>query len=305
MKALKPHIYCIITICFFSTIEVAGKLIGADISAYAITAWRFFIGGLLLLPFALSDLAGKNSKFKPRDWLDFTLAGMLNVCLSMLFLQLSITYGKANLSAVIISSNPLFVTIFAALFLREQISKLHWGGLTIGLLGLMLIIFAERAAMHNSANLGLSVLFGLGAATTFALSTVYSKHLIEKHGNMVTLCFVFLSGSIVLFLYSLLMGKNLMFDLTVRNVVMMSYLSIGITGIAYILYFLAIKEIGAARASQYFFLKPAIATTLAWFIYSETLQLSQILGIVLIILSLSREWVIKAITLSKPLGKPA
>lgn len=292
-KQLKLHAYCIITILFFSTIEVVGKLIGKGISPYAITAWRFLIGGFIMLPFAIREMRVNRVQIGAKGYLGFAIAGILNVCISMLCLQFSIFYGKANLAALIVSSNPLFVTIFAATLIKERISRLQIIGIGIGLSGLLLILLGENEAIMNSSNLAMAVVFGLIASTTFAFSTVYSKKLIMQFGNLVTLCFAFFFGSATLFGYSVLTHQPLIFTPNLRNIVLLLYLGIFVSGIAYIMYFKAIKIIGAAKASIYFFLKPAIACTLAWLIQGETLKAGQIVGIILIMMSLSRAYIMK------------
>lgn len=288
---LKPNIYCVLTILFFSTIEVVGKLIGTAISPYAITAWRFLIGGFVILPFALKEIREKKAIIRFKDYVGFAVAGILNVCISMLCLQLSIFHGKANLAALIISSNPLFVTIFAATLIKERVSRLQVIAIGIGLTGLLLIIFGESEAIRSSTNFELAVLFGVIASLTFALSTVYSKKLILKHGNLTTLCFAFFFGSASLFIYSISTHQTLLFVPTFKLVMLLLYLGVFVSGIAYILYFNAIRIIGAAQASIFFFLKPAFACTLAWLIRHETLKSVQIAGIVLIMLSLSRDYI--------------
>ncbi len=246
-----------------------------------------------MLPFVIKEMRKTKDTLRLKDFAGFAIAGILNVCISMLCLQFSIFYGKANLAALIVSSNPLFVTIFAATLIKEKITRLQIIGIGIGLTGLLLIVLGEREALSSSTNLVISVIFGLIAAITFALSTVYSKKLIMQHGNLVTLCFAFFFGSATLFLYSVLTHQTLSFGLSFQNIALLLYLGIFVSGIAYILYFTAIKEIGAAQASIYFFLKPAIACTLAWLIQNETLKSIQIIGIIFIMLSLSREYIFK------------
>ena len=286
---LRPHFYSIAAIVMFSTIEVVGKLIDHAISPYAITAWRFFIGGLILLPYAVREIKDRSLSLQTNDFFRFSLAGVLVVCISMLFLQLSVTYGKAALSAVIVSSNPLFVTIFAFFFLKERISKVHIAGLLVGVIGLILIISGEEEVLAYTRNPLLGVLFGLSAAVTFAIYTVYSKILIPRYGSMTTLSFAFIIGAVLLSVYSFIAGEAIFFAPDLKNITAIAYLSIFVTGIAYILYFKAITHLGAARASLYFFLKPAVATFLSWLLLREMLEPIQIAGIALIMLSLSRE----------------
>jgi len=289
------HFYCILSIFFFSTIEVVGKLIDSEVTPYAITAWRFFIGGIILLPLALREIIRSKKYLVIRDYINIILAGVLNVSISMLLLQLSVYYGKASLSAVIVSTNPLFVTILAFFFIKEKINKFHLIGIAIGLIGLLCILYGEKSILSKSLSLKFGVLFGFAAAITFAVYTVYSKNLITKYGNMPTLSIAFIGGAISLFIYSALIGKSLAIQPNMLNLLSLLYLSVFVTGIAYIIYFYAVNKIGAANAAQYFFLKPPIAATLAWFMHNEQIRLIQLIGIVLIMFSLCRNSILKLI----------
>lgn len=279
---------------------MVGKLIDSEISPFAITAWRFLLGGIILIPLALREIKDYSIKIKLPHVFSFVIIGILVVCISMLFLQLSVYHGKASLSALLVSTNPIFVTLFAYLFLHEKINTLHLIGLLIGMVGLILIVAGERTAISLSSNVLWGILFGLGAAITFGIYTVYSKHLILKTGNFTTLSFSFIFGSLILFAYSALSHKQILFHISVYNVLMLLYLSVFVTGIAYLLYFKAVKEIGAARASFYFFLKPAVAVFLAWLIHAEVFLPIQLVGMILIIISLSKNAIIQILYIRKP-----
>jgi len=64
---------------------------------------------------------------------------------------------------------------------------------------------------------------------------------------------------------------------------MVLYVGIMITGIGYLLYFLAMSISDAATASIIFFVKPAIAPIFAVIILHEVIQINGIIGIVLIL----------------------
>lgn len=289
----KPYVLCIIAIILFSTIEIVGKLIGDAISPYAITAWRFLIGGMVLLPFAVRERKANKIILSAKSLFAFWTAGILNVCISMLLLQLSVFYGKGVLSAIIVSTNPLFVVLLAFMLLKERITRLHVIGLMLGLIGLFLIIYGERAALLYSQNLVWGILLGLAAAFTFGIYTVFSKQLIQNYGSLTTLNFTFITGAISLFVISIITGQQILFEPRPFSIAYLLYLSIFVTGIAYILYFKAVSTIGAANASLFFFLKPAVAAILAWSFKNETLNALQIIGIVIIMISIGREAIVR------------
>lgn len=287
MKYLS-HFYCLIAIAIWSTLEITGKLVGAGIDPFTLTAWRFLIGGLALLPFALRQARSAKQQITRETLLRIAPLGILNVCASMLLLQLSIFYGKASLTAVIVAMNPLFVSLFAAMLLREKLERVQLFCLGLGIAGLLMIILFERE--HQSLeyqNLTLGIILAVIASVTFGLYTVLTKKAVQRYGNLFTNSFSFLIGGSVLLLINLAIGKPLIFTVTQSNILFLAWLGIVVTGLAYVLYFEGMKTIGAARASVYFFLKPALASVLAYLILRETLSGGQVLGVVVIIISLA------------------
>jgi len=272
---------------------LAGKLLGEEISPFAITAWRFLIGGACIVPFAIRRWTHTKIKISTSSILKLGVLGILNVVISMLLLQLAIYYGKASLTAMIVSMNPIFVSIFAIFILKESFSRMQFYGFFIGLAGIIILVLGEKELFqHNFLNLPLGILFALLAGITFGLYTVLTKWAVAQFGNMITNSFAFLSGGIVLTIINLVIGQSMTFTPSATNLSLILYLGIVVSGIAYILYFEAMKELSAARASFYFFLKPAIASILAYVFLSEHLSVMQIGGMILIMLALSRRvWI--------------
>ncbi len=283
------HLFCLLAILIWSSLEITGKLVGAGITPFALTAWRFVIGGLALLPFAIRQAGKNNIHITKSSILRISSLGILNVCVSMLLLQLSIFYGKASLSAVIVSMNPLFVSIFALLLINEKISRQQLLSLGLGFAGLMIIILSESELKTSSyRNLPMGIVFAVLASIIFGLYTVLTKSAVMRYGNMLTNSVSFLSGGIILLGMSIIFGWQPLFSLNVNNLAFIGYLGLVITGLAYLLYFEGMKKISAAKASGFFFLKPALASILAYLILKETLTPGQIAGIILVIVSLNR-----------------
>lgn len=262
---------------------------GTEISPFTITAWRFLIGGACIAPFAARQMAKNNYKFDKSSLLRFGALGFLNVVVSMLLLQFAIYYGKASLTAMIVSMNPLFVSVFAIFILQEKLSRIQIISLGVGIAGLLLIVFAEQELLtHRYLNLPLGIVFAILACVTFAFYTVLTKRLVAKHGNLVTNSASFLIGGALLTIINLILGKSMLFEASLRNISLILYLGVVISGVAYLLYFEGMKQLSAARASIYFFLKPALASLLAYFFLRESLDALQIAGMLLIMLALGR-----------------
>lgn len=280
------HLLSFVSIAIWSTLEVTGKLLDASVSPYAITAWRFLIGGLVILPFALRQKRGLKIGWGGLGYM--LLLGLINVCFSMLILQISIYYGKASVTAVIVSMNPLFVAMFGHLILKEKMSLGYVLGLILGVFGIIVLVIGEvDMANGKYLNLPLGIALAVVAALGFGLYTVLTKRAVERYGNLATNSVSFIGGAILLFVFNLVMGKESGITPTVNNLVLAAYLGVILTGMAYLMYFEGMKKIGATGAAMYFFLKPLISTFLAWLLLKETLQGWQLAAVALIVLAMN------------------
>jgi len=139
LKLNKGYFYLFLTVLFFSTYEVVGRTLTNLVNPYQLNFVRFFIGGLILLPIALKNIKSKNIRMTWQDFLLLVLIGLTNVVFSMSFLQLGINMTSASLSAVIFSSNPLFVMIVASFVLGEKLNSTKIYGLILGIIGLVIV----------------------------------------------------------------------------------------------------------------------------------------------------------------------
>jgi drug/metabolite transporter (DMT)-like permease len=205
-------------------------------------------------------------------------------------LQLAIYYGEANICAILISANSIFVAVFAGLIFKEKITKIKVASMFLGLCGITLIILNQSTVSADAINPTLGIIFGSLSSITFALYTVISKKYIKHYGNLITNSYSFIIGSIILLVISLCNHKDMSFCLNTRNLLFIGYLGIFISGIAYLTYFEGLKRVSTTIGSMFFFLKPVIVAILAYFIFGETLNTIQIIGIIIVIAGLNLDF---------------
>ncbi len=283
----KSFFLCFSGIFLFSTIEVLGKMISGFFSPFAVTLLRFVIGSFALLPFAFMKIKKENIRLSGRDIILISLPGILNVSISMLFLHLAIFYGKASISAILISSNSIFVAIFSYFILKEKIDNYRIIGIILGVIGIFLVVYKHLFSNTHTQNEFLGIVFGILSTVTFGLYITLSKKFVLKYGNLVYNSISFFIGSIILFLLCILAGFDLTMNITLKSGIIIFVLGFFATGIAYMLFFEGIKKIPAAYASMIFFFKPAIAVVLAYIFLGEQITFIQIVGVVLVFIGVN------------------
>lgn len=278
---LKSIIYIVLTAFFFGTMEVASKLAGVSFHAVQLVFLRFFIGGVLLLPFAIRDLKKRQYKLKATDWLYLLVLGIICVCISMALFQFGVVRINANLAAVIICMNPVFTMIFAHFIVKERMTKRKVLVLVISFVGLLFVLNPSKALSGSVDMVG--VLITLTAAVAFGLYTAMGKMKIKEIGGMTENSFSFLLGSAVLLIVLLVGDIPIVEGIDMQSLPLLLYLGVFVTGAGYYCFLKAIEISGASNASLAFFIKPALAPFIAWAVLKEVPDWNFYVGVVIIL----------------------
>jgi len=270
----KGYLLLAFTIIIFSTMEVVTSTLKGIMNPLQITFLRFFIGGFVLLPIVLK----RKEKIRRRDLLFFCVLGILNIIISMGTLQLAVNFGKASTAAIIFSSNPIFVLLFSVLILKEKVTAQKIVCILLGLAGIVLIVFKGNTAGDTA----ISLLLATVASLTFGLYTVLGKLKAEGISSITMISVSSILGS--LFYVPILIAYKIpIFYIPQAAVIRILYLSVFLSGIAYITYMEALKILTTSKGSMVYFLKPVIASVLAVIFLGETLSVKTIIGTILVL----------------------
>jgi len=255
-------IYILLTAILFTTLEPVSKLIASDVSPLAMTFIRFLIGGAILLPFAIRKMKKNSIQLSGKDYGILAGLGVLCICISMVLLQFAVlTADSPALIAIIFSSNSVFTIILATFVLKEKMTAKKLIAMVLCIAGVLV------CADFSSGTNGLSVLYAVASAITFSLYTVLSKKYSAKVSGIIQTGFSFFFGSLVLLVILLIMRENVFAGLTsAKNIGIMLYLGIAITGVGYWSFFRAMEKSSATAASTVFFIKPILTPFATFFI---------------------------------------
>lgn len=273
--------YVIITAVLFTTFEPVCKLFSDAIDPYAITALRFFIGSLILLPFTVVEIVKKKIKLQVKDYLVMTLLGVLFICVSMVFLQMAVKMADSPaLIAIIFSSNSVFTIILSVFFLKARITKQNTAGIILCILGVIL------CADFTQGSNAMSVILGLLSAITFSIYTVLAKKYMTKVSGVIQTGISFFSGSAILLIILLLCGIKVTDGIDSSNVLLFLYVAIFVTGVGYASYFAAMKSGGAQLAAISFMVKPILTPFATFFINGIVPGAKVIIALILVVIGL-------------------
>mgnify|MGYP000901434851 FL=1 len=271
---VKASLYLLFTLIAFSSIEVSSKPLMGTVDPFFMTAFRFLVGGLVLMFFV-------DKQIETKDLLPLTLIGALNGILSMTSLQLSVAHSNASTAATLVASNPIFVSLFALLILKEKHTIRRYIGIALGFVGL--IVFSLGMISGDS---WLGIFYGVVAAVTFGLYTVLMGKYMKKYTPVSVTAYSTLISSLIYIAILALSGHFYVPSIGISEWGILIYLGVVVTGLAYLTYFKAIELIGTAQSSRVFFLKPIVATLFAVILLGESLSVAKIVGMLIVLFSL-------------------
>ncbi|MCI9157736.1 MAG: EamA family transporter [Lawsonibacter sp.] len=292
----KGYLYISVAVVMFTSYEVVLKFIAGQINSVQLTLCRFFIGFLFLLPVALSTLKQRGKRLDGGSMAFFILLGLTGVALSMPILQMAVSYTGSAVAAVLFSCNPVFVTFLAFFLLHEPIKPRHIAALALEILGTVVIISPWDTRLDMKG-----VSLALLSTLLFSLYGVMGKRKVAEFGGAVVTCFSFLFGSLIVLAFILLthipavaqMFQSIGLDTfaeipifagyTFENLPYVLYVSVGVAGIGFCAYFLAMEHQPASVVSLVYFFKPALSPVLAWLIHKEEISQNMLIGIVSIV----------------------
>ena len=292
-RSRSGYIFIVLCAVIFSTMEVMLKTVHGVFAPMQITCLRFLVGGVLLIPFAMRSIRKKNAVLTRKDLGFFACAGFLCVVIAMSLYQMSVTYTRASIVAVIFSCNPIFVTMLAHFLLHEEIHKNHVIALILELTAALIIIDPIHASLDPTG-----ALLAILSAAMFSFYSVFGKKRTPRFGGIAVTCLSFLFGAtelvaLLLFgrtaagasLYGAL-GLNLFIDVPLFENIPLSalpallYICCINSAAGFVCHMMAMEKTSAQEASLIFFLKPIIAPIFAFLFLKEEIPLNMIVGIV-------------------------
>lgn len=275
MELIKAYLAIFTTIVLFSTIEVAVKLSGTAVDPYFLAVLRFGIAGILMLLFQLKKFHGLSRN----DWFMFTGIGVLGLGGTFGPYHYVLQTVPASQVALIFSLNPVFAALTARFVLHEKIRAAQLFALILGFVGVYIVAFGFSPIRFDSLP---NTLLTLWAAIAFGSYTVFNKKMVMKHGAVFTTGITFVISAITLSPFV----KTCVISDPARAIPILVYLILFTTFIAYLLYFYGLKRVSVAAGSSMFYLKPVIATVLAFFVLHEIPDTKFLLGMCIIFIAL-------------------
>jgi drug/metabolite transporter (DMT)-like permease len=254
---------------------VAGKIGVTDCPPLILLTARFSLAGALIL--GISALRRDSWSLSWRDTLVFAILGVANNALYLGLGYTGLQTVSAGLGALIVSANPVFTAVLAALFLGEQLTWRKVAGLLLGIVGVGFIVWHRMSVGTDSFH---GILFTLASLASIVAGTILFKVLAPKGSLWIGNGVQNLAAGIVLIPFAFTLADAGDIVPSARLFGAFAFLTLGGSILAYLLWFHLLKVCGATAASAYHFLMPPLGMLFAWMVLGEHVETRDLMGIV-------------------------
>lgn len=267
------YLLMIVSMFFWGASWISAKSI-AEVPATVSAFWRFFLMFVSFVP--LLGAFEVPLHFVKKGVIFTVLAALMLALYNLLFFW-GLKAGYAGKHGVLTTTlNPLFTFVWAALLRMRHGNWLAWVGLGVGFLGGVIQLLGDELSVVAFLD-PTGLIFVLSAAV-YALLTVLSQK--AMHTLHLFLFSMILYGFAALLILPLAVHDGAL-DLARWKASFwwnIGFISFFVGTFATTMYFLATREIGAARASSFTFAIPVTVVILSYIILRELPQVTSIVG---------------------------
>ncbi len=244
-----------------------------------VVAVRAIAASIFLITYTLFKNP-KAFKIKGSDSKYFIGTGIISIVLFNWCMFVAIEETSISVAAILLYTAPAFVTIFARLLFKETLTIRKMLALAVTIVGCAFVVGVFPNFSGTISLFGLVV--GVGSGFFYALYSIFGKLALEKYDSLTVTVYTFIFAAVAVTPFSgIWSALNLFADIkSWVYIVGLGFLS---TMLAFILYTKGLQYVESSRASIIATIEPVVAAIIGFFIFQETLQMWQYVGIIMVI----------------------
>ena len=226
-----------------------------------------------------NKLEDENKKPGKKGIIILIISGMA-IGLNWVFLFNSYNYITVANATIVYYLAPVIVIFVSPIFLKEKLTLKKVLAVMCAMIGLVLIVRTGQSS--TNINLTQGIINAFLAACLYASVIILNKFI--KNVDDYTKTFIQLFMASMVLLPWVIFRNNILFDST-KSIILILILGIAHTGIAYCLYFSAMKDLKAQSIAILGYIDPVSSVVFSIFLLKEPFSIYQLIGGVIILLS--------------------
>jgi drug/metabolite transporter (DMT)-like permease len=272
-------IYLALASSIWGGMYVVVKIVVSVIPPLELVWMRYLVAIVALIVIGL--VTRQKWRIEKRHFLLIIAIGVIGNAISIVTQETGTMLSSAQMGAIITSSTPAFMVIFARLLLQERLTLKKGLSVCLATIGVILIVGVGHVNLSSKLG-GISLLI---AALTWALMSVLVKRVPSDYSQIVVTTYSILVALIVLTPFVLPRLHEIhisqLTHLTIWGGVL--YLGIISTACGFLLWNRGLQMLNASNGGLFFFFQPVVGALLGWLILGENIGVTFWIGSILIL----------------------
>ncbi len=274
------YLALVITTIAWSSSLIFAKLIFDEVGPIVFVALRYTLACPFLLALTLQQNRKNKSGNLKKNWKILLVAGLSGPFISQILQYIGLNMTTASDALILMNLTPIFAVILAAPLLKERITLDKILGLLLATIGVVLIVMntsPEYAAINVQRILGDIIV--IASTFFFAINGIAGK-IAVKYENAVTVTFysTLFAVPFIWISAALIEDVTVLFRMSAVTWLVIAWVAIVNTVMAFILYYQSMKYIEASRVQITLNLVAVWGVLMSVLILHETITLLQITG---------------------------
>ncbi|MEK4670451.1 DMT family transporter [Niallia sp. FSL R7-0271] len=279
-NTLLGSLYLILASSIWGGMYVVVKVVVAVIPPLELVWMRYMVAILALLLIGL--LTKQKWRIEKRYILLIIAIGIIGNTISIVAQETGTMLSTAQMGAIITSSTPAFMVIFARLILKERLTIKKAISVCLATVGVVLIVGIGNMSVSNTLG-GVSLVI---AALTWALMSVLVKRVPSDYSQIVVTTYATLVALVLLTPFVLPRLSAINFSELTHPTIWGGLLYLGVISTAggFLLWNRGLQMLNASSGGIYFFFQPVVGTLLGWLLLGERIGIMFWIGSFLILI---------------------
>jgi len=276
------YLLLILTTLFWAGNFVIGRAMNSVLPPIVMAELRWSLALIILLPFLIPRLI-KQKTVILKHWKMLTLFSILSVACFNTFIYMGLTSTNASNASILQSAAPIFILIISAVWLKERVTLQQWIGVTISLIGVLILITQGKISILLSLSFNVGDIYVLAGVLCWAIYSTLLRWRPAELDGFTFFGVTVLLGAILLLPFSA--AEFYFADPIVwqnKTTYAIVYMAIFPSILAYIFWNRGVTEIGAVKAGLFLNLIPLFGLLLSSVFLNEKIYTFHIFGIILI-----------------------
>ena len=265
----------LLAIIFWGASFIATKYLLDELTPETIISMRLILAISLLLTIALLQKRDFSINLESHGYI------LILAIIAVFHLWIQVTglkFTTASNTGWIIGTAPIFMALLGLFFFKEKLTVLKVTGIIIATFGLLMLV-----GNGNPANIDLiknkGDLLVLASAFTWGIYSMVNKKISLNYSPVMTILYLFIMMAIIIIPFTINDGAiKSVINLSGIGWVAILFLGLLCSGVAYVIWAYALREMESAKVGAYLYFEPFVTVIAAWILLREDITLFMILS---------------------------